>query len=316
MTIGILASGPQAGLAVYRALQAVEQVGRGAIRGFASFVAVSTDSVLRHETQRGGSETLFVSGESVGGEPDALTAVAKLAGVMSSGPDRPLPLSQFTPAAAGLGIVTGHRLPNAMGRDGVPLNAAVLELLVHGCRLRDAVDQVLDSNPDADAGIIAGTLGGEIYARNSSRVAERPDLGHARRSAGGAVVEVLHNAIYPVAPLADLAVEVALDVMLQRFEPDGEIVLRAGTPVVFAQSNRVLVDDALVVVEVQTNDARIVTGTWNCVAVYLGSRVIRDDAEIGVTETEPNMMVEDGRLVSMSGQQEVRIGFRRSGQTS
>jgi len=313
MTIGILASGPQAGLAVFRALRAVEQVGQGAIGGFASFVALDGERLLRHETQRGGTSTLFTAGERTGGEPDAATAAARLAGVMSSGPDRPVPLSQFTPAATGIGIVTGHRLPNAGGRNGVPLNTAVLDLMGSGCSPKDAVDQVLESNPEADAGLIAGNLGGRLYSRNSSRVAERPDLGHAGRVVGDVAVEVLHNAIHPVMPLADLAAEIALDVMLRRFEPDGEVTLRAGTPVVLGEKNRVLVDEDLVVLEVQSNDPRIIAGSWNCAAVYLGSCVVKSGAEIGVTLSEPNIILEDGRLVTMSGQTEMRIGYRKSG---
>lgn len=311
MTIGIVAQGPQAGLAVFKALQAVERVAQGSIGGFASFVAVTGEAVLRHETQRGGSTTLFTAGESTGLGPDGATATALLAGLMSSGPDRPAPLAQFLPAAAGVGLVSGHRLPNMPGRDGVPLNIAVLEHLRAGHAPQSAVDLVLDANANADAGIIAGALAGGVYARNSTRVAGRPDLGHARRTLDGASVEVLHNAIYPVAALADLAAEIALDVMLRRLAPDGEIKLRAGTPVVAGRENRVLVDGALLAVEIQTTDVRLVDGCWNCAAVYLGARVVCEGTELGTTLTEPNMVVENGRLVSMSGQHEVRIGYRK-----
>lgn len=311
MTIGIVAFGPHAGLAVFKALQAVERVARGSIGGYASFVAVTADAVLRHETQRGGTGTLFTAGESTGLDPDPATAAARLAGVMSSGPDRPEPLAQFTPAAAGVGLVTGHRLPNMPGADGVPLNSAVLDLMRGGTDAPEAVDRVLDGNPGADAGLIAGSLAGAAYARNSDRVMQRPDLGQARRVAGGSVVAILHNAIRPVAPLADLAAEVALDVMLRRGESDGEIEVRAGTPVVAGSENRVLVGPELVATEIQTSDGRLVTGRWNCAAIYLGARVVQDGTELGTTMTEPNMVVENGRVVSMSGQLVLRVGFRK-----
>ncbi|MEQ8354004.1 MAG: hypothetical protein RH942_00590 [Kiloniellaceae bacterium] len=311
MTIGIVASGPRAGLAVFKALQAVERVGAGAIGGFAAFAAVTAAEVLRGETQRGGSATLFTAGERTGGDPDLAIAMAPLAGVMSSGPDRPQPLAQFVPALAGVGLVSGHRLPNMPGRDGVPVNLAVLDRLRAGRAPREAVESVLAANPAADAGIVAASLEGGIFAANSDRVAGRPDLGHARASAEGATVEVLHNAIYPVAPLAALAAEIALDVMLARHAPDGEITLRAETPVTFGNQDCVIVDEELVALEVKTSDARVVAGTWNCAAVYLGARVLCGGKLLGATMSEPNMMVIDGRLVSMSGQREIRIGFRK-----
>lgn len=312
MTIGIVAFGPHAAMAVFKALQAIERVGRGSIGGYAAFVAVTSDAVLRHDTQRGGTHTLFTDGETTGVEPGAALEAAHLAGVMSSGPDRPEPLAQFTPAAAGVGLVTGHRLPNMPGADGVPLNTAVLELMRAGVAPKEAVDRVLDANPGADAGLIAGSLGGGgLFARNSARVLTRPDLGQAMRVVGDTAVAVLHNAIHPVAPLADLAAEVALDIMLRRDDADGEIVVRAGTPVVAGPDDRVLVNANLEAVQIQTSDARLASGRWNCAAIYLGARVVRDGRILGTTLVEPNMIVEDGKLVSMSGQHEVRIGIRK-----
>jgi hypothetical protein len=223
-----------------------------------------------------------------------------------------VPLAQFLPALPGIGLVSGHRLPNMPGRDGQPINQAVLTLLQKGLAPAEAVAQVLDANPLADAGVIAGTLDGRIHAANSSRVDSRPDLGSARGSLGGATVEVLHNAVFPVAPLATLAVEVALDTMLSRLDPDGEVVLRSGIPVTFGAEDKLLVDAGMNVVEVQTTDPRLIAGTWNCAAVYLGSKVLCDGAVLGTTAVEPNIVVEEGQTLTMSGQEEVRIGFRRA----
>ena len=133
MTIGIAVYGPMAGLATFKALQAVERVGRGAIGGFASFVAITADgALLRSETQRGGTATLFTAGETICALPPQAFAEAPWAALMSSGPDRPAPLSQFTPGRAGVGLVSGHRLPNMPGADGLPINRAVLDR--HGAR--------------------------------------------------------------------------------------------------------------------------------------------------------------------------------------
>ncbi len=47
-------------------------------------------------------------------------AHARHAALMSSGPNRPSPLAQFTPGDARVGLVTGHRLPNTVGAGGDP----------------------------------------------------------------------------------------------------------------------------------------------------------------------------------------------------
>jgi len=313
MTIGIVAYGPNAGQAVFDALRAAERVGSGSIGGYASYVAMAADgTVYRANTQRGGTRTLFTEGEATGVNPPTEIAAARLAAVMSSGPDRPEPLERFTPALAGVGVVTGHRLPNMPGSGDVPVNVAVLELMKGGQSPCEAVDEVLDANPHADAGIVAGDLKGRVYARNSDRVARRPDLGHARRQEKEAVVEILHNAIQPAASLAPLVADIALESMLMLSLPQGWITVKAGTPVEAGTEDVVIVDQDLVATKVVTTDARIVAGYWNCAAVYLGSGVIRDRKILGLTTVEPNMVVEDGRLVSMSGQSDLQIGFRKT----
>ena len=83
MTIGIGAAGPNAGLAVFRALAAAEAVGHGAIGGFAVFAVLTADGrVIRAETQRGGSATLFTDGETTGGPPPPEVASARFAAVV------------------------------------------------------------------------------------------------------------------------------------------------------------------------------------------------------------------------------------------
>jgi hypothetical protein len=314
MTIGIAAFGPRAGKAVFDALRAVESVAWGAVRGFAAFVVITGDGrVLRHSTQRGGTSTLFVDGERTGVEPPAEVARACLAAVMSSGPDRPEPLSQFVAADPKLGLVTGHRLPNVPGVSGRPINLEVLERMREGASVKEAVDSILDANPEADAGVIAADLAGRIYGRNSDRVSRRPDLGKARRTRAGegAVVEVMHNAIYPSAAVADLAADIAMETMLPLSRPDGWITVNAGTPLEHGGADIVLVGPDLVATKVVTTDLRILSGRWNCAAIYLGSEVRVGPTSLGTTSFEPYVVVEDGRIVSMSGQISFRLGFRR-----
>lgn len=315
MTIGIAAHGRNAGLAVLRALAAVEKVATGSIGGYAVFAAIDAEGVLyRAETQRGGTATLFVDGETTGAAPPNAAAVARTAGLMSSGPDRPTPLDQFVPAVPGVGLVTGHRLPNAAGVSGRPLNLDILDRLAAEANARAAVDTVLDANTEADAGVIAVDAHGRIYARNSARVSQRPDIGHARREdpETGAVVEVLHNAIFPIRSLAALAAEIALDAMVPRDRVDGSVIVSAGVEVVPGDDNRVVVDAAGTVLRVETTDHRVTRGHHNCAAIYIGARVVHDGHILGHTLFEPNVVVEDGCIVSMSGQSSMCIGYRKN----
>ncbi|UEX79969.1 DUF6963 family protein [Spiribacter halobius] len=310
MTIGIAASGPRAGLAVYRALAAVERVAEGAIGGFAAFAALDAHGVLhRAATQRGGSRTLFTAGERTGAEPPPAVAEAPFAALMSSGPDRPEPLAQFVPAARGAGLVTGHRLPNAAGRAGRPLNRLVLEALEEGAGAREAVEAVLAAEPEADAGLIALDLRGGLHAANSARVGRRRDLGHALRAAGGAQVAVLHNAIRPVGSLAALAAEIALGVLCPPPAPAGRVCVRAGTPLRPGKEPRVLVDAGGRAVAVETPDERLLAGRHNCAALYLDAAVVQEGQLLGRLAFEPNVMVEDGRIVSLSGQEEMHVDY-------
>lgn len=311
MTIGIGAVGPNAGLAVLETLRLAERAATGSIGGYAVFAALGDDGTLyRAETQRGGTATLFTAGERTGVTPPDEIARARYAAVMSSGPDRPAPLTQFLPAEARVGLVTGHRLPNGAGADGKILNIAVLDAMMHGLSAEGALIEVLGNSPDADAGMIA--LGPErgIAMLNSARVARRPDLGSAFLAGpGGTAIAILHNAIWPAATLAPLLAEAGLETMLRAREPAGRVEVRAGTPVVAAAQDRVIVDDRMVAVRIETTDAPIAAGRHNCAAIYVGSRVMRNGTTLGVTMEEPNVVVDGGRVVSLSGQPRFLVGY-------
>ncbi|MAN76699.1 MAG: hypothetical protein CML24_05795 [Rhizobiales bacterium] len=313
MTIGILAVGPNAGLAVVEALAAVEKIATGSIGGYAVFAVLdSTGGVLRAQTQRGGTRTLFVDGETTGVVPPDDFAGARFAAIMSSGPDRPDPLSQYVAAAEGVGLVTGHRFSNAIGAVGLPLNLEILEAMRAGLSAQQAVEKVIAANPQADAGIIAADFRGIVHASNTPRVAARPDIGHARREdAGtGAVVEVLHNAIVPSASIAALAAEIAMATMVPRIRGAGKILVRAGTPLVEGPINRVLVDDDWTASLLEVTDPLILSGRHNCAPVYLDTQIVRDGRIVAYTIIEPNGVVDEGRIVSLNGQDACWIPYR------
>jgi len=313
VTIGIGAFGPKAGLAVHQALRAAERVGRGAIGGFASYAAITADGrLMRAETQRGGSSTLFTDGETTGVEPPEEVANAIAAGVISSGPDRPAPLTQFLPADGAAGLVTGHRLPNAKGAGGQPINEEILALLRSGRTAREAVDAVLDRNANSDTGIIAVDRSGQVYSRNAARVLRRPDLGHARREHASpkAVVEVLHNAIRPYPAAAALAADVALATMVGEPKEVGRVTVSAGCPVALGPEDAVVVDDDLNATKIVTTDPLLVSGRQVCAAIYLHSKVVKGGRVIGRTMFEPITTVVDSRITEMSGQKTLRISFQ------
>lgn len=313
MTIGIAVRGPMAGLAAFEALAAVERIGRGAIGGFVSFVALTADGrLLRVETQRGGTKTLFTDGEETGVQPPPDIAEAPLAGLMSSGPDRPVPLSQFTPAAPNVGIVTGHRLPNMQGADGVALNQAVLTRMQAGGPAVLAAEHVLEQNPDADAGIIALGLEGEAFAGNSDHVQRRGDLGRTLVGdpSSGAVVAVLHNAIHPHHVLSDLAASVALDIINPLDRADFSIEITAGTSIEIGDENVVHIDDDGQALRIAVTQSSWLGPRRDGAVIGFAAMVSHGGRVIGQTVTEPYTVVENGCLVSLSGRDAVTIGVR------
>ena len=313
MTIGIAAYGPQAGLAIFKALRSAERIGWGSIGGFASFSVISANGqLLRYQTQRGGSKTLFVDGDLTGVEPPAVVINAPIAALMSSGPDRPEPLSQFVPGDPSAGLICGHRLPNTPGQNGRILNLDVLHYLQQNYSPQQAIDTVLAANPQADVGLIAVDVQGRIYAANSARVQQRPDLGQARRqhSPSGAVVEVLHNAIHPAASLANVVADIALETMAPTFHPDRFLLVEAGIPVRLGEQGVVQVNAELRAISVITTDASLLHDQCNGAAIYIGSEVSQAGRRLGATVTEPYVVLEQGRIVSLSGQTSLRIGFR------
>lgn len=313
MTIGIGAFGPNAGRAVYDALRAAERIGRGAIGGFVTYAAIGeSGEVLRSETQRGGTLTLFTEGETTGVEPPPHFAAARFAGIISSGPDRPEPLAQYLPADPRGGLVTGHRIPPTTGVNGKPMNGEVMELLLAGRSAREAVGEVVGANPEADCGLIAIDMNGGAHCCNSERVLRRPDVGTAlkRDEASGAAVAVLHNAIRPYPVLAELAATVALDTMIGEAEPKGWITIHAGTPIEMGPENAVLCDAAGVAQRVTTTDPAIGERGELGAAIYLASAVYLDGDLVGHTMFEPIALIENGRFTELSGKESLRIGYR------
>jgi hypothetical protein len=311
--MGIGAYGPNAGLAVLRALSAVEKVSRGAIGGFAAYAVITQDGVvIRQHTQRGGTQTLFMDDSGATTDPPPHVAEAPFAAIISSGPDRPEPLSQFVAAETGVGLVTGHRFPNEPGENGIPLNREILSQMKSGLTAQQAAEAVMDANPEADAGVIAIDSQGRIFSRNSDRVTRRFDIGseQAKDPASGAGVEVIYNSIHPLSAVGSLVVEIAMEMMVPTYRSDGWITIKKDTPVELGEIDTVIVDKEMVAGKIITTDAHILKGRHSCAAIYLNAAVMQGKQELGHILMEPYTVVDNGKIVSLNGQESLSVGFR------
>ncbi|MFO1068873.1 MAG: hypothetical protein U1E14_10145 [Geminicoccaceae bacterium] len=315
MTIGIAAFGPNAGIGIFKGLRAAERVGTGSIGGFATYAAITDDGrLLRSETQRGGSSTLFLEGETTGVEPPEAIATARFAALISSGPERP-DLVKLVAADPKVGLVTGHRLPIQVGVDGVPMNDQALELMRAGRSPQEAVDHVIGRNPEADCGLIALDVTGRLYGRNTERVLRRkPDMSELAQESpdGRARVIVFYNAIRPHLVLAPLMAQITLDAMLGVPGPDATIFMPADLPVRLGPEMAIFCDAAGTAQYLTTADPLAVKGTHIGAVVQYGAPVYADGKLIGRAMFEVMTLTVDGVLKQMSGQPTMHGGIRHA----
>lgn len=308
MTIGLAAFGPNAGAAVIQTLATAEKICHGAIGGFVAAAAVFENHVTRAETQTGGVGQLGFSSSSTEFES------AVVAGLISSGPNRPDPLSAFVAALPGVGLVTGHRMPNAIDSEGNPMNQNVLQLIADGIDPRSAVKQVIDVNPDADCGLIAVNSKGCGYAANTLAV-NRHDAGFATGTRQNAAVWVLHNAVQPFESLGPLLVEVALNVMCPILKPTGHIVFNQGCPVETGLSPQIHINEQYTVEKIVTRFTNTGETAWSLDIGYQPP-VLLHQLEVAKLLYEPLLMATANRLLSADGEsiKEVTIGVKSNGE--
>ncbi|MET4349992.1 hypothetical protein [Bradyrhizobium sp. RT9a] len=313
MTIAIGAFGPNAGLAVFRALRASEKVATGAIGGFATFAAITDDGrPIFSVTQRGGAATAFIQGETTGVEPWPEFAGAKVAAVISSGPDRRGDLTKFIPIDPLVGLVTGHRSPSTVGCRGKAMNADALARMQTGIMAADVARAVVSENPEADCGLVCVDIAGHIGVANTERVLRRPDVATVLRrdDETGAAVGVLHNAIRPRGAVAELAASIAIETMTSGFASSGFVTIGARTPILAGQEDAVFCDTSGKVLRVMTANPSLGTAGSRIEGVYLASAVWLGDRLVGRTTFEPIATIEDGHLVLFDGKDELQISYR------
>ena len=120
----------------------------------------------------------------------------------------------------------------------------------------------------------------------------------------------MQNAIYPREIVAEVAAAVAIDVIRGAPVPDGHVRLDAGTPIRLGEAAAIQADRNLVATAVVTTDPTLVGGPTLGSAVYLDSLVYRDGEAVGRSLIDSLCVIEDGRIVSISGQESVRIPFK------
>lgn len=303
MTIGMAASGSWAGAGVLAGLRAVEAVGRGAIGGFVSLAVLTLDGqLLRAETQRNGTKGLFPDAP-----PEEILA-APLAALISSGPDRPIPLSQFVAAAPDVGMVTGHRFPQALNQDGQPLNAAILEAMRNGVAPQQAIDDLIDATPEFDAGFIALSSHGTFGFGNMPSVLRRSDHGFAHVTCDeiGASIAAMCNAIQPHKVIGLLTCEAALDAMRLRGSERRVIALKAGLLLSYGETPEIQVNAAGDAIRIAHPDAAELRDEMS---FGMGDRVsvIQENRLIGWLGHEPFMVVRRRKIVTLDGKTSLQL---------
>lgn len=288
MTIGVAASGPDAGAAVRAAVLGAEVLGRGAIGGFAVFAVLDANGDVKHcVTQRGGIAQLAI--------PDEWLHATRAA-VISSGPDRPEPLLQFLPGAKGVGLVTGHRLPNRLDASGIPLNQAVLSRIAAGDSPQCAIDLVLDGNPEADAGLIAVNADGLVGWGNSDRVKRRTDSRRFHRDQGGARIAILHNSICFPDGMADVVAELAWACLAGQSMSVRFLHLQPSVCIRASHRDRVCLARDGSIELIETANPHLPMANGRATAIYLGSEVWQDGRRIGRVISELMADVESGKV--------------------
>jgi hypothetical protein len=174
-----------------------------------------------------------------------------------------------------------------------------------------AVERVVTSNPEVDAGIIALDFDGRLHAANTRLVEKRSDTGSALSGSleKGAVAAVLHNAIRPHRPIAALAAEIAMDVMQPDDRPDGWITFREGIRLIRGPVNAVDVNTDGIVEAIIVENPKFLDGPWS-LGIGYETKVIRRAQVIASMLYEPYMVVCDGILRKIDGQAELSVPIR------
>lgn len=282
MTIGIASYGAYAGAAVSTGVLGAELLGRGAIGGFAVFAILDTEGDLHYRTtQDGGLRALSLP---------ASWREAKVAAAISSGPNRPEPLIQFLTGRSGVGMVTGHRLPNSPNQDGKPLNEVALDALALSGDPKRAVDTAMEGCDEIDAGLIVVSLGGVLAWSNSARVRRRHDMGEANYVRSECGFALMHNSIFVARGGCQSLADAVAGMVRQTLngEPASHWLVHLDTPIPLQMASRdcIHIDANDRIVALETANTNLLAADRIGAASYLSADVCREGRKVGEAETE------------------------------
>lgn len=198
--------------------------------------------------------------------------------------------------------MTGHRLPNMPGPSGKPPNIVALEAMRAGVSGAGAIAKALAENPEADAGLIAMDLDGNITLANTELVARRDDIGAALADdpASGLRIGILHNSIYPHSALADVAVAAALDAARPEDAFTGEARLVGNMVTLGRQRALDLASDGGIA-SIFVDDPVWLGPVWEGSVVLRGDPVTVGNQKVGRIVREVYCRLENGRIVGARG---------------
>ena len=306
MTIGIVVRGPQAGTALVNSLSAIESIAEGSIGGFVSFVVLDKDHTPTfYKCQAGGITSLFAC-ENKSDLPIELMNATRAA-LISSGPNRPEPLHRFLAWDDKGNLVSGHRFPHMQTKQNIPLNQQALSILQMYGSDEHRLDELIEQNPDLDAGLVTMDAHGCIYQSNTARVAARGDTASRNMQTPEYAYSITLNSILPPDPIAEI-----LAVKLQRrLELDRRPVLHVTTDSPISNSNvkSVEIDDTGRVVNINTPERHWFSPEHEGALIETGTIVLRDSVTIGKVHEEPYVISRNGKIIALSGKQNVSLRY-------
>ena len=308
MTIGVVLRGPQAGAALVQSLASIENVATGSIGGFVSLVVSTPGKKAQfHEIQSGGVSALFDTNSNKS-LPESLMNSTRAA-IISSGPNRPKPLHRFLAWDNDGNLVSGHRFPHAPTTNGIPLNQeALISMQNTGCAGHQLND-LMQQNDHLDAGLVALDAAGNLFQGDTSRVKARGDTANITAQTESYAFSITLNSIRPTSLIAPILAEK----LKQALSTDSRPVLSINTHVSIcsAEKKSVIIDDVDDVVAINTPEQCWLSGSTEGALIETGTRIIRNGLFVGCIEDEPYVISCDGKILSLSGEQAVKLRYKR-----
>ena len=111
--------------------------------------------------------------------------------------------------------------------------------------------------------------------------------------------------------MAALAAAIAMDIMTPGDRSDDWLTVRSGLRLAVGTSNAVVIDAERQALEIRVTTPGMLEGRRSGAPIGYHASVIQDGRTIGSTVMEPYVVLDGGIILSLSGQTELKIPFRR-----